>query len=109
MLEFGRPAVRHSLVRLLAWSVHTAAGRPCQLRGSPLTHIIQFVHGRKGNCDADLYTDFLNSTGLLGDGPGLRGRLDREGYLFIRELLPAPDSSFRTRTSAGQGGRRRLA
>jgi hypothetical protein len=36
------------------------------------------------------YPDFLDSTGLLGDGPGLRGRLDRDGYLFIRELLPAP-------------------
>ena len=36
-----------------------------------------------------IYPDFLDSTGLLGDGPGLRGRLDRDGYLFIRQLLPA--------------------
>jgi hypothetical protein len=35
------------------------------------------------------YPDFLDSTGLLGDGPALRERLDRDGYLFIRGLLPA--------------------
>jgi ectoine hydroxylase-related dioxygenase (phytanoyl-CoA dioxygenase family) len=35
------------------------------------------------------YPDFLDSTGLLGDGRGLRGRLERDGYLFIRQLLPA--------------------
>jgi hypothetical protein len=35
------------------------------------------------------YPDFLDSTGLLGDGRGLRGRLNRDGYLFVRQLLPA--------------------
>lgn len=35
------------------------------------------------------YPDFLDSTGILGDGPALRARLDRDGYLFIRGLLPA--------------------
>jgi ectoine hydroxylase-related dioxygenase (phytanoyl-CoA dioxygenase family) len=35
------------------------------------------------------YPDFLDSTGLLGDGPALRARLDRDGYLFVRNLLPA--------------------
>lgn len=35
------------------------------------------------------YPDFLDSTGLLDDGRALRGRLDRDGYLFIRGLLPA--------------------
>ncbi len=34
------------------------------------------------------YPDFLDSTGLLGDGHALRARLDRDGYLFIRHLLP---------------------
>jgi ectoine hydroxylase-related dioxygenase (phytanoyl-CoA dioxygenase family) len=35
------------------------------------------------------YPDFLDSTALLADGPALRQRLDRDGYLFIRNLLPA--------------------
>jgi hypothetical protein len=35
------------------------------------------------------YPDFLDSTGLQGDGPALRARLNRDGYLFIRGLLPA--------------------
>ena len=35
------------------------------------------------------YLDFLDSTDLLADGPALRSRLDRDGYLFIRGLLPA--------------------
>jgi hypothetical protein len=30
------------------------------------------------------YPDFLESTDLLADGPALRARLDREGYVFIR-------------------------
>jgi hypothetical protein len=37
----------------------------------------------------ETYPDFLDSTGLLGDGDALRTRLDRDGYLFIRGLLPA--------------------
>jgi hypothetical protein len=37
------------------------------------------------------YPDFLDSTDLLTDGAALRDRLDRDGYLFIRGLLPAPD------------------
>jgi hypothetical protein len=35
------------------------------------------------------YPDFLDSTDLLGDGPALRARLDRDGYLLVRGLLPA--------------------
>jgi hypothetical protein len=35
------------------------------------------------------YPDFLDSTGLLDDGPALHARLVRDGYLFIRGLLPA--------------------
>jgi hypothetical protein len=35
------------------------------------------------------YPDFLDSTALLDDGPALRQRLERDGYLFIRGLLPA--------------------
>jgi hypothetical protein len=35
------------------------------------------------------YPDFLDSTALLADGPALRRRLDRDGYLFLRGLLPA--------------------
>jgi ectoine hydroxylase-related dioxygenase (phytanoyl-CoA dioxygenase family) len=35
------------------------------------------------------YPDFLDSTDLLGDGCSLRARLERDGYLFIRNLLPA--------------------
>jgi hypothetical protein len=35
------------------------------------------------------YSDFLDSTELLNNGPELRARLDRDGYLFIRGLLPA--------------------
>src|SRR6201985_3774742 len=36
-----------------------------------------------------IYPDFLDSTGLLNDGRALRTRLDRDGYLFIRNLLPS--------------------
>jgi hypothetical protein len=35
------------------------------------------------------YPDFVDSTRLLADGPALSERLDRDGYLFIRGLLPA--------------------
>ena len=31
---------------------------------------------------------FLDSTGLIGDPAALNERLDTEGYLFIRGLLP---------------------
>ena len=34
------------------------------------------------------YPDFLDSTALSADGPALRARLERDGYLFIRGLLP---------------------
>ena len=34
------------------------------------------------------YPDFLNSTPIKDDGPALRQRLDRDGYLFIRGVLP---------------------
>ncbi|MEA2772445.1 MAG: hypothetical protein QOD93_5407, partial [Acetobacteraceae bacterium] len=36
-----------------------------------------------------IYPDFLDSTDLLNDSRTLRVRLDRDGYLFIRDLLPA--------------------
>ncbi len=32
--------------------------------------------------------DFLDSTALMGDGPALAARLRRDGYLFLRGLLP---------------------
>jgi hypothetical protein len=35
------------------------------------------------------YPDFLDSTALVDDGAALRQRLERDGYLFIRGLLPA--------------------
>jgi len=38
---------------------------------------------------SEAYPDFLDSTGLIDDGPALRQRLDRDGYLFVRGLLPA--------------------
>ncbi|MEZ5816087.1 MAG: phytanoyl-CoA dioxygenase family protein [Hyphomicrobiaceae bacterium] len=34
------------------------------------------------------YGDFVDSTGLIDDGPALRARLERDGYIFIRGLLP---------------------
>ena len=34
---------------------------------------------------------FIDSTSLKGDGSALRDRLDRDGYLFVRELLPRKD------------------
>jgi ectoine hydroxylase-related dioxygenase (phytanoyl-CoA dioxygenase family) len=37
----------------------------------------------------DPYPDFLDSTNRLADSHTLRTRLDRDGYLFIRNLLPA--------------------
>ena len=37
----------------------------------------------------ETYPDFLDSTDLLPDGRALRGRLDRDGYIFVRGLLPA--------------------
>jgi len=35
------------------------------------------------------YPEFLDSTDLAADGPALRARLDRDGYLFLRGLIPA--------------------
>ena len=32
---------------------------------------------------------FLDSTGVVGDADESRSRMDRDGYLFIRGLLPA--------------------
>lgn len=34
------------------------------------------------------YPDFLDSTALIDDGHALRERLSRDGYLFVRGLLP---------------------
>ena len=31
---------------------------------------------------------FLDSTDIVDDGPALAGRMERDGYLFIRGLLP---------------------
>ena len=40
---------------------------------------------------------FLDSTGLLAGGTGLYRRMKRDGYLFIRNLLPKRDlESLRT-------------
>lgn len=36
-------------------------------------------------------TELTDSADLLGDADGLRERFDREGYLFVRELVPAAD------------------
>lgn len=37
----------------------------------------------------ETYPDFLDSTAITGDGGALRARLERDGYLFVRGLLPA--------------------
>jgi hypothetical protein len=53
------------------------------------------------------YPDFLDSTDLLTDGRALRARLDRDGYVFIRGVLPARTIlSVRQRllTTAAEGG-----
>jgi len=53
------------------------------------------------------YPDFLDSTGLLDDARALHARLVRDGYLFIRDLLPAQAIfSVRERllTKAAAGG-----
>ena len=39
----------------------------------------------------DAVQDFLDSTDLVGDGPALAERLRRDGYLFLRGLLPRAD------------------
>ena len=31
---------------------------------------------------------FLDSTDIVDDGPALAGRMERDGYLFVRGLLP---------------------
>ncbi len=53
------------------------------------------------------YPDFRDSTALLTDGPALRARLDQDGYLFIRGLLPR-DTILNVRArllaKAAQGG-----
>ena len=36
----------------------------------------------------DAMGEFLDSTELMEDGPALAGRLERDGYLFLRGLLP---------------------
>jgi hypothetical protein len=33
--------------------------------------------------------DFIDSSGLVGDGPALTARMERDGYLFLPGLLPA--------------------
>ena len=37
----------------------------------------------------DCMGEFLDSTSISSDGAALRERMHRDGYLFIRELLPA--------------------
>jgi hypothetical protein len=39
--------------------------------------------------EMESYPDFLDSTDLQADGGALRARLNRDGYVFIRGLLPA--------------------
>ena len=50
---------------------------------------------------------FLDSTSIRDDGPALAERLDRDGYLFIRQLLPR-DAVMQVRTrllkKAAEGG-----
>ena len=36
-------------------------------------------------------TTFLDSTPLRDDPPALRTRMQRDGYLFVRGLLPAAE------------------
>ena len=53
------------------------------------------------------YPDFLDSSDLVGDGMALRGRLERDGYIFIRGLVPADTiSAVRSRllAKAAAGG-----
>lgn len=53
------------------------------------------------------YPDFLESSDIVADGPALRERLQRDGYLFIRGLLPAARvRTVRSRllTKAAAGG-----
>ncbi|MBS0642515.1 MAG: phytanoyl-CoA dioxygenase family protein [Acetobacteraceae bacterium] len=53
------------------------------------------------------YPDFLDSTSLAADGPALRDRLARDGYLFVRNLLPAQailDVRDRLLRKAAEGG-----
>jgi hypothetical protein len=55
----------------------------------------------------ETYGDFLDSSDALADGTALRQRLDRDGYLFIRGLLPAAAiNSVRSRllAKAASGG-----
>ncbi|MCH9672480.1 MAG: hypothetical protein K0U93_13650, partial [Gammaproteobacteria bacterium] len=50
---------------------------------------------------------FLDSTSLLDDGPALAARLERDGYLFIRGLLPVQavkEVQARTLQKAYEGG-----
>ena len=39
-------------------------------------------------------TPFLDSTAVADDGPELRRRMQRDGYLFVRGLLPPMTSSL---------------
>ena len=55
----------------------------------------------------DIYPDFIDSSDLLHDGAALRVRLERDGYLFIRGLLPSETiRAVRSRllTKAAAGG-----
>jgi ectoine hydroxylase-related dioxygenase (phytanoyl-CoA dioxygenase family) len=55
----------------------------------------------------DNYPDFIDSSDLLDDGAALRARLERDGYLFVRGLLPAETiRNVRSRllAKAAQGG-----
>jgi hypothetical protein len=62
---------------------------PCRLRGGRPTRILQARVWMVKAQAMQIYPDFLDSTDLLNDGRTLRVRLDRDGYLFIRDLLPA--------------------
>src|SRR3954447_12074935 len=62
---------------------------PCRLRGGQLSRIVQARIPMVEAQAMQIYPDFLDSTDLLNDGPVLRARLARDGYLFIRNLLPA--------------------
>jgi hypothetical protein len=51
--------------------------------------------------------DFRDSTDIMDDGPALKKRLDAEGYLFVRGLLPASainDVRHRLLEKAAAGG-----
>jgi ectoine hydroxylase-related dioxygenase (phytanoyl-CoA dioxygenase family) len=44
---------------------------------------------------------FTDSTGIAGDGPALAARMEQDGYLFLRRLLP-PDDLARVQRQVGE-------